>query len=94
LERVEYKQREVVWHVDLGFGDWRDEFRFRPVVHVKDVVSGEMMPLNMRFITVRDETEDEFLLHLIYRSVLDLEVHEMREHFYVDGIKVHDPHKG
>ena len=47
----------------------------------------------MPSIAVREDIVDEFLLELIYRALLDFEIHEMQEHFFVDGIKMKDPHR-
>ena len=98
LERVTYNQphRDIVWqYVEVPyFANLRDEVHFRPKVRgLVDVETGAKFDLYMRTVRVSEWERDDFLLEMIYHALLDLEVHEMQEHFFLDGIKIHDPYK-
>lgn len=98
--RVTYTQplRDIVWQqvTIAGMPSWAsyDVFHFRPKVRgIEDIETGGKINLYMPSIAVREDIVDEFLLELIYRALLDFEIHEMQEHFFVDGIKMKDPHR-
>jgi hypothetical protein len=100
--RVTYTQphRDIVWQqvIIAGLPSWGTglyaQFHFRPKVRsLEDVATGGKIDAYMSSISVRDDISEEFLLEMIYRALLNFEIHEMQEHFFVDGVKVKDPHR-
>jgi hypothetical protein len=98
--RVTYTQphRDIVWQqvTIAGMPSWATygEFHFRPKVRgIEDIETGGKIDLYMPSIAVREDLADEFLMEMIYRALLNFEMHEMQEHFFVDGFKVKDPHR-
>lgn len=102
LGDIKYTQRDVTWMVsgkpDFFSGTLMDPYRpisFRIMVSgVKDVVTGEPMSLFMPPITIHSDMRDEWILETAYRAIRSFEIHELDEHFYYRGVKIHDPHKG
>ena len=94
LNKVDYHQRKLRWQIEVSCDFGTSYYvAFRPVIEVEDVQTGATIKLYMPLKQVRPEYSDEFIPELIYLSLLDFERHELDEHFFYEGVKVHDPHK-
>lgn len=69
------------------------EIRITLIAEVKDVVSGEMMPLHIPGPNVHPTLRDDLYIRILYDTIRRFEMHELDEHFYMDGVKIYDPHK-
>jgi hypothetical protein len=62
-------------------------------VKVKDTVTGNLIDLGLPGPTLFADMDMDLHGRAIYNMLRRFELHELDEHFYMDGVKIHDPHK-
>ncbi len=99
LEDITYTQRDITWLIgstNFGGTTFMDPYRpiwFRiSISGIEDVQSGESISLFMPPITIYGDMKDEWILETAYRAIRTFEMHELDEHFFYKGRKIHDPH--
>lgn len=93
LERVEYRQRDCTWVLSgIGMPGW-SSIRMTLITQVKDIVSGKMISLHTSGPTIHPDFPEDMHIRLVHDTLRRLEIHELNEHFYFEGIKIYDPHK-
>jgi hypothetical protein len=96
LSKVRYTRRKVRWSV-YAFNPsypFRTASWDRILAHTSvDGANGEgTVVIQTSSMSVHPDMDDEMIVRLALRVLENLEIHECREHFYFDGIKVFDPH--
>jgi hypothetical protein len=59
---------------------------------MKDAAADQMIENNGRCIHLCPEMSDEFIVDLIFELIKEFELHEVAEHFRLDGKRVYFPH--
>jgi hypothetical protein len=107
LERVEYTARPMRWEIrseaafsmslESGVAGYHVPcgVLFCAVFDVRDVTDPDRRAeIFSPPFKVNDSYTDDFLLQCVHDAIVSFEKHEADEHFFVDGIKTHDPHNG
>jgi hypothetical protein len=74
-----------------------DSCLVRIVVKVVDITNpnpeADPITLFLPCMTIHPNFTDEQIVHFMYMMIRNMELHELDEHFFFHGVKVHDPHK-
>jgi hypothetical protein len=100
LSNVKYLDWKIKLHREfLQTSQWADRTSERRVMYfiqvvfkAPDAITGKVEEQRCRWHLIDTDKGEAEVLRLAYKAIKDAVLHEMNENFYVNGVRVADPH--